>query len=312
MTSVLRFHPPVPPRVARGVLALVVFVGVLFAFAREVAAADPTTFARLAERIEEQNSPGLRDSHFRSVLFEGHENERQAERMLLSDSPGKPGEFQPPPLEGYVVDGTSTLTREQLASLNEKLETFRKEKGFSVVAFVLPSLEGYNIEDVAYDTFNTWQVGDVGKDNGALLVIAPKERRIRIETGKGVGGELTDIESSEILRNRVAPAMRDGDLYKAIDEGTGAIGSALAGDLPVTEPSREQPKTAPSSPFASIGMILLIVLLLLLSIVFPPVRYVLFAILGGMFRGGGGGGGGGLSSGGGGGRSGGGGASESY
>lgn len=218
--------------------------------------------------------------------------------------------FQPPPLEGYVVDGTSTLTREQIATLDQKLETFRKEKGFSVVAFVVPSLEGTNIEDVAYDTFNTWQVGDVGKDNGALLVIAPKERRIRIETGKGVGGELTDIESSEILRNYVAPAMQAGDLYKAIDQGTGAIGEALAGDLPVSQPSRETPKTAPSSPFGSIGMILLIGLLLILSIVFPPFRFLLFALLGG-FRGGGGGGGG-FSSGGGGGRSGGGGASGSY
>ncbi len=218
--------------------------------------------------------------------------------------------FQPPPLQGYVVDGTSTLTREQIASLDARLEAFRKEKGFSVVAFVVPSLEGYNIEDVAYDTFNTWQVGDVGKDNGALLVIAPNERRIRIETGKGVGGELTDIESAEILRNHVAPAMREGDLYKAVDQGTSAIATALAGDLPVSQPSGETPKTAPSSPFGSIGMIVLIGLLILLSIVFPPFRYVLFALLSGAFRGGGGGGG--FSSGGGGGRSGGGGASGSY
>lgn len=219
--------------------------------------------------------------------------------------------FQPPPLEGYVVDGTNTLTRDQIATLNQRLETFRKEKGFSVVAFVVPSLEGNNIEDVAYDTFNTWQVGDVGKDNGALLVIAPQERRIRIETGKGVGGELTDIESSEILRNYVAPAMQGGDLYKAVDQGTLAIAEALAGDLPVSQPSGQTPKTAPSSPFGSIGMILLIGLLLILSIVFPPFRFLLFAILGGGFRGGGGGGGG-FSSGGGGGRSGGGGASGSY
>lgn len=218
--------------------------------------------------------------------------------------------FQPPPLEGYVVDGTNTLTREQIASLTQRLEAFRKEKGFSVVAFVVPSLEGTNIEDVAYDTFNTWQVGDVGKDNGALLVIAPQERRIRIETGKGVGGALTDLESSDILRNYVAPAMRDGDLYKAVDQGTSAIAEALAGDLPPSQPSREAPKTAPSSPFGSIGMILLIAILLLLSIVFPPFRFLLFAILGGGFRGGGGGGG--FSSGGGGGRSGGGGASGSY
>ena len=100
-----------------------------------------------------------------------------------------------------------------------------------------------------------------------------------------------------------------GDLYKAVDQGTGAIAEALAGDLPVSQPSGQTPKTAPSSPFGSIGKILLIGLLLILSIVFPPFRFLLFAILGGGFRGGGGGG---FSSGGGGGRSGGGGASGSY
>lgn len=229
--------------------------------------------------------------------------------VLARDAAAK---FEPPPLEGYVVDGTNTLTREQIAQLDQRLAAFRNEKGFSVVAFVVPSLEGSNIDDVAYETFNTWEIGDKGKDNGVLLLIAPSERRLRIETGKGVGGELTDIESAEILRTHVAPALRDGDLYRAVDEGTRAVETALAGDLPIREKTAAEKKEAPSSPFGSFGMILLIGLLLLLSIVFPPVRYLLFAILGGAFRGGGRGGGGGFSGGGGGGRSGGGGASESY
>jgi uncharacterized protein len=218
--------------------------------------------------------------------------------------------FVPPALQGYVVDGTGTLTQSQIADLNHRLDTFRKEKGYVVVAFVVPSLDGRPIEDVAYDTFNTWQVGDKDKDNGALLVIAPNERRIRIETGKGVGGELTDLESVEILRNQVTPPLRDGDLYRAIDQGTQAMATALAGDLP-TRPEPAAPDEGSRSPFGSFGMILLVGLLILLSIIFPPFRLVLFALLSG-FRGGGGGGGGGFSSGGGGGRSGGGGASESY
>lgn len=225
--------------------------------------------------------------------------------------------FTPPPLRGHVVDGTNTLTAEQIAQLDARLTAVRERTGFAVVAFVAPSLEGLPIDDVAYDTFNTWEVGEKGKDNGVLLVIAPNERRVRIETGKGVGGELTDIESAEILRSYVSPAMKDGDLYRAIDQGTSAITEALTGDLPVDE--RKQPGAGEPAPRTGIPPLYLlgaVIALGLLAIVSPGFRWVLFGLLHSLLsaRGGGGGGfgGGGGGYSGGGGRSGGGGASDSY
>jgi len=238
-------------------------------------------------------------------------------------TPAVAARFVPPPLEGHVVDGTNTLTGEQRAEIDRKLEDFRQRTGFAIVAFVVPSLEGSTIEDVAYDTFNTWKVGEAGKDNGVLLVIAPNDRRSRIETGKGVGGALTDLESAEILRGYVTPAMRDGDLRRAVDDGTSAIEKALSDELPIgaNGTPAERPAPAPSwTHWLFIGVILLVGLLALIS---PTFRWVLLGILQGLifnrggggrggFSGGGFGGGGGGGYSGGGGSSGGGGASDSY
>lgn len=227
--------------------------------------------------------------------------------------------YEPPPLQGHVVDGTNTLTATQIEALNTKLTALREQTGFAVVVFIASSLEDRPIEDVAYDTFNKWQIGEAGKDNGVLLLMAPNERRSRIETGKGVGGELTDIESVEILRTYVTPAMKDGDLARAADQGADAIQQSLVGDLPITAgpPAGKRPVTVP--PVAKWIGLAGILLVGILAAVSRSFRWALLGILqtflfmrggGGGGFGGGGGGGGGYS--GGGGRSGGGGANDSY
>lgn len=230
----------------------------------------------------------------------------------------EPDKFSPPELRGYVVDETHTLSPAQVERLDRRLEAFHREYGYAIVALLLPSLQGMTIEDVAYQTFNTWQIGDKGKDNGVLLVIAPAERRMRIETGKGVGGELTDLESAEILRNRVGPALAAGELARALEDGTAAIEEALTGDLPtsgVQTPPTDQPRAPPLSPRSILVIAVIVVLAGVLAVVSPAFRMVLFAFIWSFLRGGGGLGRGGGGSGGGpggGGRSGGGGASGSY
>lgn len=233
--------------------------------------------------------------------------------------PAGAARFEPPPLSGHVVDPGATLSAEQRLAIDRKLEAFREQTGYAVVAFVVPSLEGNTIEDVAYETFNAWKIGDEKADNGVLLVLAPNDRKSRIETGKGVGGDLTDLESIEILRSYVTPAMKDGDIPRAVSDGTDAITRALAGDLPTTAaPHAPKPESAPFTSWIFLG---LVVILGLLAIVFPRFRWVLFGLVqvllfrrasgfGGGGGRGGGGGGGGYS--GGGGSSGGGGASDGY
>ncbi|APR85908.1 methanol dehydrogenase [Minicystis rosea] len=140
--------------------------------------------------------------------------------------------FKPPPLNGHVMDTAGKLSQADIQYLDAKLSGYRQQTGFAIVAFIVGSLEGEPIDDVAYTTFNAWGVGEKGKDNGVLLVIAPNERKVRIETGKGVGGELTDLQSNDIIRQVIAPLLQQNRFREAIDEGTGAIAKALSGEAP--------------------------------------------------------------------------------
>jgi uncharacterized protein len=224
--------------------------------------------------------------------------------------------FTPPPLTGHVVDTAGKLSPADVRYLDARLERFRGQTGVEIVAFVVGSLEGETIEDVAYDAFNTWQIGRKGEDNGVLLVIAPSARRVRIETGKGVGGALTDLQTNDIIRQTIAPLLRQDRFRDAIEQGSAAIADAYAAGTPDAKPQpppQGQAKRSPLSVGATFGALVLVLLLAIVSPTFRSFLWLMltaFAFGGGRGRGGGDGGGSGYS--GGGGRSGGGGSSDSY
>ncbi|KYF63526.1 hypothetical protein BE11_33355 [Sorangium cellulosum] len=233
-------------------------------------------------------------------------------------------DFKPPALTGHVVDTAGRLDPADVRTLDAKLDRIRRQTGFEIVAFVAGSLEGETIEDVAYEAFNAWQLGQRGADNGVLLVIAPSERRVRIETGKGVGGALTDLQSNDIIRQTISPLLQQDRFRDAIDQGTTEIARALIAGTP--EEDRRpapgtQPAPTPASPIKVGVTVIAVVAGLLLALISPSFRWFLwFALQAILFRGGGrrgggsgfGGGGGSGFGGGGGGRSGGGGSSGSY
>jgi uncharacterized protein len=237
--------------------------------------------------------------------------------LLAAGPAGAAERFRPPPLVGHVVDMTGALGRDDVASLDAKLEGFRQKTGFAIVALVVGPLQDEPIDDVAYTAFNTWQIGDKGKDNGVLIVVAPSDRRVRIETGKGVGGALTDLQANDIIRGVMAPPLREGRLRDAIEAGAGAVAKALVEGTPGGG-------AAPAAPPVTVSPLTLgvvaggVVLVLVLLVVSPAFRSMFLFFLQMLFlsggrggrRGGGGGGGSGYS--GGGGRSGGGGSSDSY
>lgn len=214
-----------------------------------------------------------------------------------------------PALASHVVDPGDLLPAQEKAAIEKRLDETRRTRGFTIVALVVSSLEDEPIEDLAYRAFNTWGVGHGERDDGILLVIAANDMRTRIETGKGIGGELTDLESAEILREVVSPPLHDGKLAEAVDAGTRAIEKRLE-DRASAPADEERDKEQRGLPWP-----LIVVLLLAgLSLFSPTARLALFSILGSLSFGGGlGGGGGGRRDGGfgggGGGSSGGGGAS---
>lgn len=217
------------------------------------------------------------------------------------------GEVPIPPLHGHVVDTSGKLNAEDVAYLDARLERDRTRQGFTVVAFVVGSLDDEPIEDVAYRAFNTWGIGDAEADDGVLLLIAPEERRVRIETGKGIGDRLTDLESSDIIENTIEPLLADGRYRSAIEQGADAIAVDVDDARPIAAP----PSTTPSF-WSYAGIAVLLLLVFGLAIISPAIRGLLFfGFLFGGPRGGGGGSGGGSYTGGG-GSSGGGGASGDY
>jgi uncharacterized protein len=135
--------------------------------------------------------------------------------------------FVVPELTGRVVDPAGKLSSDEKQALEDKLAAFEQGTTNQIAVFVAPSLGGESIEDVSYKVAKTWKLGQAGKDNGVLLTIAPVERKIRIETGKGVGDRLTDLRCNDIIRNRIGPELKQERFYAGIDHGVDDIIGSL-------------------------------------------------------------------------------------
>src|SRR5918995_1370970 len=135
-----------------------------------------------------------------------------------------------PELTGRVVDGAGILdaaTRDQLKKLSADLEAKTTDQ---LVVVTLKSLQGTSIEDYGYQLGRHWQIGQKGKDNGVLLIVAPNERKVRIEVGYGLEGTLTDAVSRLIIENAIVPRFRANDIPGGITRGVDDIVSVLTGD----------------------------------------------------------------------------------
>jgi uncharacterized protein len=117
--------------------------------------------------------------------------------------------FAQPARTGWVTDQAGALSPDQRARLAQQLNDYERSSSFEIAVVLVRSLDGKTIEDYSYDLAKAWKVGKAGKDNGVLLLIALDDRKMRIETGKGVGHLLTDLESADILDRTVRPRLRE-------------------------------------------------------------------------------------------------------
>ena len=228
-----------------------------------------------------------------------------------------------PPLTGRVVDEAHVLSPAIAADLSTKLQALETSTGHQLVVVTVPSLQGYEIEDYGYQLGRNWHIGQKIKNDGVLFIIAPNERKVRVEVGYGLEGVLTDALSNIILQRKVLPQFKAGDMEAGIIGGTDALISQLSADPQTAAEAVKASKEAASRTQRNIdpSAIFFIVLFVLwvLGGVFGRRRGGLGAMLpwiilsgGGGFRGGGFGGGGQDSFGGGGGSFGGGGSSGSW
>jgi uncharacterized protein len=138
-----------------------------------------------------------------------------------------------PPLTGRVVDDAGILSADTEAKLTAELEALQQETGHQLVVATLPDLQGYEIEDYGYQLGRAWGIGGAKADDGAILIVAPTQRKVRIEVGYGLEPVLTDAMTSLILQRKVLPAFKAGDLEKGVVDGTEAIIAQLG--LPPAE-----------------------------------------------------------------------------
>lgn len=132
-----------------------------------------------------------------------------------------------PKLTGRVVDDAALLSPGQEQALTDKLASLEKQSGRQLVVATLPDLQGYDISDYGYQLGRAWGIGSKDKNDGALLIVAPHERKVRIEAGYGLEGIMTDALSSQIIRNEITPRFKAGDMPGGIDAGVDAIGKLL-------------------------------------------------------------------------------------
>jgi len=167
-----------------------------------------------------------------------------------------------PALSGRVVDGAALLSVPAEARISGWLEDFERASGKQVVVVTVPGLQGYPIEVFGYRLGRAWGIGEKEKNTGAILLVAPKERAVRIEVGYGLEGELTDAASRAIIENNILPAFRKGNYEAGILSGTAAILKVLGwrGDGQNNAARMTQGQEGPP-PIAIIIFIILFVLL---------------------------------------------------
>ncbi|MBB4633062.1 uncharacterized protein GGQ98_002691 [Sphingosinicella soli] len=133
-----------------------------------------------------------------------------------------------PKLSGRVVDAADLLSPATEAALTEKLQMLEDTTTRQLVVVTVPDLQDYDIADYGYRLGREWGIGQGEEDNGALLLVAPSERKVRIEVGYGLEGYLTDALSSVIINRRIVPRFRDGDMEGGVIAGADAIIAQLS------------------------------------------------------------------------------------
>lgn len=137
-----------------------------------------------------------------------------------------------PYLTGRVTDNAQILSDETRKSITERLKAHEDKTTNQIAVLTIPALDGAGIEEYAVAVFKEWKLGQKGKDNGILVVVAPKDRRMRIEVGYGLEGTMPDGVAGSIIRNVMTPYFKQNDYNKGIDEGVNAIIKVLEGGQP--------------------------------------------------------------------------------
>lgn len=177
-----------------------------------------------------------------------------------------------PVLTGRVVDAAGILDAATRARLDGELAAQQEKTTDQLVVATVPSLEGTSVEDYANRLFRHWKIGQADKNNGVLLLVAPNERKVRIEVGYGLEGVLPDAVASTIISTTILPAFRSGDFAGGISRGVAAILEIL--NLDPAEAEARAREAAEPALSAEDWLNILIVLVMVGFFLFVMIRQI--------------------------------------
>jgi uncharacterized protein len=174
-----------------------------------------------------------------------------------------------PALSGRVVDAANIIPAAARETITQKLAAHETRTTDQIVVATVPTLEGLTVEDYANRLYRHWQLGTKDRNNGALLLVAPTERKVRIEVGYGLEGALTDALSKTIIVSAIAPKFRTGDFAGGIDAGVDGILSIASRDA---EEWQRRPEIRPvNDGIPEEFLVLIVFVVILLFFVLPAV-----------------------------------------
>ena len=132
--------------------------------------------------------------------------------------------------EDYVTDFTSSLSLNDIFSLNKKLADYEEKTTNQIAVLIIQSLEGNNLENYSIQLADKWKIGKKGKDNGVILLIVKKDRRLRIEVGYGLEHLITDSKSGSIIRKTIIPLLKKNKFFDGINNGIDDIIKTISPD----------------------------------------------------------------------------------
>ena len=195
--------------------------------------------------------------------------------VCLAANPASAADPKFPVLSGRVVDDANIIPEEMEGELIAQLEALEAKSSDQLVVVTVPSLQGFEIEEYGYKLGRAWQIGQGERlNNGVILLVAPTERKVRIEVGYGLEGVLTDYFSSQIIREAIVPAFKAGDMPGGIVAGATAIEQILTTDPAelAARAARGQKAEAKDTSGDPMGVILVIISLIVFVWLLIPQR----------------------------------------
>ncbi|MDR6342228.1 uncharacterized protein HNQ91_005305 [Filimonas zeae] len=163
-----------------------------------------------------------------------------------------------------VVDNANVLSPEQRDILEQQLVALDDSTSNQICIVTIPTLDDYPIEDYAVSLFRSWGIGNKKTNNGVLILVAARDRKMRIEVGYGLEGAIPDITTASIIDNDMKPSFKNGNFYQGLSKAVNSLSKAAAGEYKVAREKKNN-RDGGGGGGGFIGLIVIIIIIVLLS-----------------------------------------------